>query len=436
MISPELAEQAWRLLLATTMAWLAVMLLRRVCRRWLGAERSFQLWLLAPLAMLASQLPHAAGTAVSPLSPLVWTIASTGTAIAQSTQALSGIRWQSIVLVWWLAGIVLGTCWAITAQWRFQRRLLGAALVSGVDARWPVWRAAHADVGPALVGAWKPRIVLPLDFEQRYDATERALILAHEIAHAERRDGCWSLCAQILLIACWFHPLAWWAHGAFRLDQELACDAAVLRNHRYQRRQYAQAMLKTQATLFSLPVGCRWSPRHPITERIAMLKPMKSAIANRLAGVGAIATAAMLMVGMVYAATPTGAKGSGNGSSSSYMLKIDVALGGRPASNHLSQCLKPGESVSLNGSDGDKSTWAGQFTVVPAEKGELEIRTKVDTRFEYSPGNIRSMSGQPIVRTMPGQLATIVFGEVVDGNHLEKLHDGTIKIELTPGVGC
>ena len=40
--------------------------------------------------------------------------------------------------------------------------------------------AADPSIGPALVGVLRPRLVLPADFETRFDARERALILAHE----------------------------------------------------------------------------------------------------------------------------------------------------------------------------------------------------------------------------------------------------------------
>src|SRR5207249_10388980 len=43
--------------------------------------------------------------------------------------------------------------------------------------------AADPSIGPALVGVFRPRLVLPADFETRFDAQERALILAHEEVH-------------------------------------------------------------------------------------------------------------------------------------------------------------------------------------------------------------------------------------------------------------
>lgn len=58
----------------------------------------------------------------------------------------------------------------------------------------------------------------------------------------------------------------------FRQDQELACDAAVLRRFPHSRRSYGDALFKTQLADQPLPFGCHWFGSHPLKERIAMLK--------------------------------------------------------------------------------------------------------------------------------------------------------------------
>ncbi|MGD3580303.1 M56 family metallopeptidase, partial [Xanthomonas citri pv. citri] len=50
------------------------------------------------------------------------------------------------------------------------------------------WRAFRLDQEPVSVGLWRPRIVLPMDFDTRYSAAERTLILAHERLHLRRGD--------------------------------------------------------------------------------------------------------------------------------------------------------------------------------------------------------------------------------------------------------
>jgi beta-lactamase regulating signal transducer with metallopeptidase domain len=430
--------RGWLLILAFTAAVLVVAALRKPCRRLFGAERAFQLWLLPPLAMLASQLPHAAAAQVMVLSPAVSTITLVAT-LPMHAAGSSAIDWRAWAGLLWLAGTLITLGLATLAQTRYRARLRSATPVTGVRLRWPVLRAAATDVGPAMVGAWRSRIVLPADFEHRYDAAEQVLILAHEAMHARRRDGWWCLLAQAVTAMFWFHPLAWWALSALRHDQELACDAAVLREHGEYRRSYAQAMLKTQSAVFALPVGCPWSPRHPITERIAMLKQSQPKAFRRHTGGVLVALLTTAVVSAVYAATPAAmAKNHADGISGRYTLDVDVAMGGRTTSAHFSRCVKPNEYADLSGSDTGKLSWQGRFAVLPVAKGELEIRTQIDTRFERAKGNVRTLSGKPIVRTMPGQKATIVFGQAVDGMHPEneKLQDNTIRIGVTAAMGC
>ena len=296
------AARGWLALLAFTAAVLIVAALRKPCRRWFGAERAFQWWLLPPLAVLANQLPHAAATP-APLPPLVYAITSVVAApLPQASNGVAGFDWRVGALLLWLAGSALVLAVAMRMQRRYRRRLRDATPLQA-SSRWPTLRAADADTGPALVGAWRSRIVLPADFEQRYDATEQALILAHESAHARRGDGWWSLLAHALLAPLWFHPLAWWALAALRHDQELACDAAVLREHGAQLRSYANAMLKTRSAARALPVGCTWSPRHPLTKRIAMLKQKPVSSLRRRAGSITLVVLMGAVAGVAYAAT-------------------------------------------------------------------------------------------------------------------------------------
>jgi beta-lactamase regulating signal transducer with metallopeptidase domain len=433
----ELLPHGWLLLLAFSIATSMVALLRRPCRRLFGAERAFQLWLLPPLAMLASQLPHAAR--VVPAWPsLVVRIAEAARALPATAPVASTIGWRVVLLLAWLIGMIGWSALGWRQQARYRRRLHGARRVPDASLRWPIWHAADAAIGPALVGAWRPRIVLPADFETRYDADERRLILAHEAAHAQRRDGCWMLVAQIVAGLCWFHPLCWWALRAFRHDQELACDAAVLGRDRTQRRRYANAMLKTQSTAFALPVGCSWSPRHPITERIAMLKHRQPSRSRRHAGSAAIGLLALVLAGAVYAATSSAPlKVQGDPAAASrFTLKIDVTLGGKPASTHFTQCVARDKAVALSGTDSAGASWNGRFIVTPAAKGEIEIRTQVDTRFESASGHARTASAKPVVRTLPGQQATISFGQVSGQVHGGKSGDQTIRFDMTPSVGC
>src|SRR5665213_3210218 len=115
--------------------------------------------------------------------------------------------------------------------------------------------ARRGRAGPAVTGFFVPRIVMPADADEIYSAEERALIRAHERTHIDRGDprtnGFIAL-AQCLL---WFNPLVHVAAREARLDQELACDAAVLTHRSGQKRLYAETLLKTQIGGVATPVS-------------------------------------------------------------------------------------------------------------------------------------------------------------------------------------
>ncbi|MEW9573747.1 M56 family metallopeptidase [Rhodanobacter sp. Si-c] len=417
------AARGWLALLAFTAAVLVVAALRKPCRRWFGAERAFQLWLLPPLALLASQLPHATASPVQ-LPPLVYTITSALGATAPHADVTASFDWRAAALPLWLTGVAVVFGFAVMAQRRYRERLHGATPMAEVSTSRPVVRAASAGVGPALVGVWRSRIVLPADFRQRYDATEQALILAHETTHARRGDGWWCLLAQMLVALLWCHPLAWWALAALRHDQELACDAAVLREHGAQRRSYANAMLKTQSAALALPVGCTWSPRHPLTERIAMLKLPAPNRQRRHTGIIAICGLTMAVAGSVYAAS-TPVKGAGDSAKAAAEYQLNMNVEQNADDGHASQpegmsvelCMVPGKTGTVANRD---RGW--QIDATPSPEGSNRLRIDVAVM----------VAGKLVAKhRMDAKLGELAH---VTDKGPDGVHDYTI--EVTPLAGC
>lgn len=416
-------ERVWLLLLAFTAATLAVAALRRPCRRLFGAERAFQLWLLPPLAMLVGQLPHAAVDPTAALPGLVVMITSAASAWPGQAAPVIADAWRGWVLSCWLAGCAGTLVLAGFMQWRYRIRLRGAVPLHGLPSRWPVLRAASTDVGPALVGAWRACVVLPADFDSRYDPAEQMLILAHETMHARRHDGAWCLFGQVAAALLWFHPLAWWALGALRRDQELACDAAVLRTYGARRRSYANAMLKTCSAGLALPVGCRWSPRHPLTERIAMLKLSSPSRRRRRAGMITGVALVLVVAGSVYAASaPAGAGKAPAVAGQEYQLDMKIELATDDGHKRhaeksvLALCMAPGKAAGATFPD-----WTLEATTVPAGAGEVRIALGMNRRGAASPerSQLQGRLGVPLHAT----------GTSADGQH-------SYVVDITPRAGC
>jgi hypothetical protein len=167
--------------------------------------------------------------------------------------------------------------------------------------------ASDPALGPALIGVLQPRLVLPADFETRFDAHERALILAHEDAHRAGFHVPVNALVEFARCLNWFNPLAHIAAACARADQELAADAAVITAHPTERRVYAQALLKTQIAHGAPPLGCAWpsSSVARLKDRIAMLAQRPPGRGRRLAGVALIAIVAAGSGVAVWAAQPS-----------------------------------------------------------------------------------------------------------------------------------
>jgi beta-lactamase regulating signal transducer with metallopeptidase domain len=171
--------------------------------------------------------------------------------------------------------------------------------------------ASRGLAGPAVMGLGWHRLVTPSDFRSRFSATERSFILRHERAHIARRDPQANLLFALLQAASWFNPLAHVAAAVARLDQELACDEAVVRDRPDLRRGYAQTLLKAQLSAARSPFVCAFTGvfgagRHPLELRLRMLARPQPGLARYLMGLAVVGTMTLLMAAAVWAASPDG----------------------------------------------------------------------------------------------------------------------------------
>ncbi|HYH82848.1 MAG TPA: M56 family metallopeptidase [Longimicrobium sp.] len=102
-----------------------------------------------------------------------------------------------------------------------RRRAWSAAEVDGV----PV--LVSADVGPAVVGLFRSRIVLPR-WAVEAEAGARALVLRHEQEHVRAGDPRLLAAALAAAVLTPWNPAVWWQLRRLRLAVEVDCDARVL----------------------------------------------------------------------------------------------------------------------------------------------------------------------------------------------------------------
>ena len=279
---------------AASASILVVALMRKPLRRFAGARVTYWLWLLMPASQLVVSLPAPSRPSELASHTFPEWIVTSVPAVSSGSSAGAFADYAGIVLIAWIAGGLLMLAFTIRLQRAFVRSLGPTSEAADGTHR------SFAVRGPVLVGVWRPRIVLPADFESRYSPEERALVLAHERAHRRRGDPLVNAIGTAWLCLSWFNPLMYWAMARFRFDQELACDAVVLAGSSARRRRYADALLKAQlATESAWPVlaGCHWQSSHPLKERIVMLSRPLPTVTRRLSG--AVLTLTLIVAGSV-----------------------------------------------------------------------------------------------------------------------------------------
>ena len=83
---------------------------------------------------------------------------------------------------------------------------------------------------PAVAGLMHPAIILPASAGAWTDA-QLAAILAHELAHVNRRDCLVNLVGDVTAALYWCNPFAHLVARRIRVEAERACDDAVLRGN-------------------------------------------------------------------------------------------------------------------------------------------------------------------------------------------------------------
>lgn len=239
--------------------------LRLAARRWpsLAAQRS--VWLGAQLVLAAAfVLPLLPDSHQLSMVPELAVPAALATplplplpAAAAQPGAAAGTDWLALLPAAWCLVYLLGVLYS---AWRWQR---GHAMLRAlVQLAQP--RRLHgqdvlevdAPVSPMLVGAWRPRLLLPAHLSQ-WTPLQQQLVIAHELTHARRGDPLLLLSATVLKGLLWFNPAAHWLAGKLAWAQELGCDRQVLAGRpQAERQQYAGALLKQ----LNLQLGAQGQP--------------------------------------------------------------------------------------------------------------------------------------------------------------------------------
>ncbi|NVD71742.1 hypothetical protein HUX88_14450 [Duganella sp. BJB1802] len=375
-----------------SVAVIAVCVLRVPLRRCFGPGVAYAAWLAVPLCALSALMPAAPEGSVLALraapSAQSFTAAMRELAPVSSSMGVSGC----IVLVW-----LVGALGAAALQIGRQRAYLRG--LGKLTRRGDITYADSLPGGPALVGLWRPVVVVPADFDHRYTPEERELILAHERTHASHRDPWANAAGAALRCLNWFNPLVHIAERLMRADQELACDAGVIRRHPGARRSYAKAMLKTQLSAQEAPLTCQWQSTHPLKERIMSLTHT-TPYALRMTGRFLVATALAAGSWAAWAAqeAPKGQL---------YDVAVRLSVDGATSAPHLH--TRSGEAAGFRSGKGARQ-WQAQLTLTPADNGKMFISAVVK--------HAGKPVGKPGLLVALGEPATVKI-DTDDKSHME-----------------
>lgn len=306
--------------LASALLMGLVLLVRGPVRRAFGPTVAYALWALPALRLVLPPLPaewttgwtSAAATPVTRASEVVVAVIVQPAPVAEPVAAAAtvapdpGLPFAAILLGVWAAGALAFFGWAAIGYWRMRRELLTDHRPIDRIGRIRVVESAHA-TGPMAFGVIDRVVVLPADLDERYDADERALALAHELGHHARGDLVANWAALLVLSVHWFNPLAWRAFRAFRADQELACDARVLAGRgRADRLVYACAIVKAAHGRAVTP-ACHLHTVEDLKGRLRMLKLDPASRRRLVAGAASVSLLAMGSLALTASGTSAAA---------------------------------------------------------------------------------------------------------------------------------
>lgn len=247
-----LIEASWEAsVLVALVLLLHLVLWGRLNPRWHHA-----LWLLVIARLLLPFLPESAFSVFqfAPSPPPVVTetvtepifnalpVPTAGTPLLPALPAAYPFSAFTVLALVWIVGALalLILTWQVNR--RFARHVVAAPLVTnprllklaetaqqelGLHRRLRIIESAQVQ-SPAIMGLFRPTLILPKDVRARFEDDELRFIFLHEFAHLKRGDLFLQWLVALLQILHWFNPVLWYAFRRMRADREPATDALVL----------------------------------------------------------------------------------------------------------------------------------------------------------------------------------------------------------------
>jgi beta-lactamase regulating signal transducer with metallopeptidase domain/tetratricopeptide (TPR) repeat protein len=144
------------------------------------------------------------------------------------------VRLKVLIAGIWLAGVILMLA-RLALGWYRLGRICRSASPANWDERFGnlgqrklrILASSQVD-GPVCFGLFRPTIIIPRKVYKNSTGKELQMVLAHEMAHIERKDCLVNLLQRMVEAVFFFHPLVWWASLQLTQEREQICDNYVV----------------------------------------------------------------------------------------------------------------------------------------------------------------------------------------------------------------
>lgn len=203
------------------------------------------------------------------------------------------------VLTIWTIGSLLSIIWYICCYKKFVKQIKNSSLlVPKSHEVYKLFCSCKQELGiekqiqlaynykistPALVGLWKPTVLLPI---KQGDNVDLNMVIRHELIHFKSKDLWIKMFALVVISLHWFNPLAYVLRKHIHIWSEFSCDEkVVVKMTRAERKRYGETILNmlenTPAIRSSFSVSLSGT-RKNLERRLTMLlnaKKIKTSIA-------------------------------------------------------------------------------------------------------------------------------------------------------------
>jgi beta-lactamase regulating signal transducer with metallopeptidase domain len=153
--------------------------------------------------------------------------------------------------------------------------------------------------GAALVGVWRPVVVVPSELVRAGPIERVRHVLMHEMAHVRRRDALASRLCAVVQLVFWFHPVVWLARARLETLREVCCDQTVVAALAGRRAAYRQTLLDLARSMIEPPRAVPLGFMHHHSQIMVRLTQLQRPLPRRPGLVRAATIAVFVLLAVI-----------------------------------------------------------------------------------------------------------------------------------------